>query len=51
MKKTWPKKISAFNYTKTYTRSILIKDYPYGKAKNLKAFTEKVTPKQKYNKI
>ena len=43
MTKTCPKKVTAFNYTKTveqtYTRSISIKDYPQNK-----------TPKQKYNK-
>ena len=51
MKKTWPKKISAFNYTKTveqtYTRSKLIKDYLYGKAKKLKVFTRKSNSKTK----
>ena len=55
MTKTCPKKITAFNYTKTfeqtYTLSILIRGYPHGRAKKLMIFTKKVTPKQKCNKI
>ena len=51
MKKTCPKKITAFNYTETfeqtYTRSILIKGYPYDKAKKLMTFTKKSNFKTK----
>ena len=46
MKKTFPKKITAFNYTKTleetYTRSILIKGYLRGKTKKLMTFAKKI---------
>ena len=51
MKKTCPKKITAFDYTKTaeqtYTRSILIKGYPHGRAKNLMTFTNESNSKTK----
>ena len=44
MKKTCPKKITAFNYTKnveqTYKHSILIKSFPHGKVKKLMLFTK-----------
>ena len=51
MTKTCPKKVTAFNYTKTveqtYTRSILIKGYPHGRAKKLMTFTKKSNSKTK----
>ena len=51
MKKTCPKKITAFNYTKTveqtYTLSILIRGYPNGRAKKLMTFTKKSNSKTK----
>ena len=50
MKKTCPKKITAFNHTETveqsYTCSTLIKGYPHGRAKKL-MITKKSNSKTK----